>query len=315
VLTASQPAEHARPGTGGAGSVGFVVPTYPQHRSQPPATSELAEACRRAEAAGAGALWACDHLYWHTPALECLSTVALSALSTSRVAVGSCVLQLPLRSVHAVAKQAAALSEISGGRLVLGVGMGARRGEYEAAGVDFDTRATRLDGAIEELRQIWSGAGDGDYRQLPLPRPAPPIWVGGSSEASLRRAARLGDGWVPLFLSPSEYSSSMERLDKETERAGRDPAGVHRAIVVFVSVGGERAREEGLEWMSSLYSLPPDLFERHLVSGSAATAADSLGRYFDAGASHVAVFVTADDPVARFEDLLGELDTARLVRA
>ncbi len=79
-----------------------------------------------------------------------------------------------------------------------------------------------------------------------------------------------------------------------------------RAVVVFVGVGGDEAGRRGLEWMSSLYGLPARSFARHLVTGDARRCAAALGRYVEAGAQHVAVFVTDDDPLVQFEDLAGE---------
>jgi len=291
----------------------MLLPTFPQRRSALPTASELATTCRRAEAAGASALWACDHLFWHTPAVECLTSVTIAAAATEKATIGPCVLQLPLRNATAVAKQVASLDHISAGRVVLGVGIGNHRMEYEAAGAGYEGRGRRLDEGIAELRSAWaSAAEDSRFRQLP---PASvPVWVGGSSEAALRRAARLADGWVPLFVPPADYAVAMERLDKEAERAGRHPSQVERAIVVFVSVGGSDAQIRGLEWMSSLYSIAPAAFERHLVSGDARSVARSLESFAEAGARHIAVFVTADDPLGQFEDLAGaffELADAR----
>ena len=115
-----------------------------------------------------------------------------------------------------------------------------------------------------------------------------------------------GDGWIPLFLAPDEYSAALGRLDKEAERAGRDPATVTRAVVAFVSVGSPSDGERGLSWMASLYGLPARSFARHLVSGSARACAAALARFSEAGAQHVAVFVTSDDPLVQFEDLAVE---------
>src|SRR6202035_5368334 len=103
-----------------AGALGLLLPTFPQDRNTLPSADELASTCRSAEAAGAGALWACDHLFWHGPALETLSALGVAAAATRRAAIGSCVLQLPLRNAAVVAKQAAALQHLSGGRMVLG---------------------------------------------------------------------------------------------------------------------------------------------------------------------------------------------------
>jgi alkanesulfonate monooxygenase SsuD/methylene tetrahydromethanopterin reductase-like flavin-dependent oxidoreductase (luciferase family) len=226
-------------------------------------------------------------------------------MATTHAAVGTCVLQLPLRHPPDVAKQAASLQHLSGGRFVLGVGVGGHEGEYEAAGVVYAGRGRRLDDGLDTLERSWEAEGAGRYRQLPEPERIP-VWVGGSSEAALRRAARRGDGWIPLFVPPEDYGAAMGRLDKEIERSGRRPTDVARAIVAFVSVGARGAADRGRTWMSSLYGLPTKMFSRHLVAGGARVCAASLARFVEAGAGHVAVFVADDDPLVQFEDVAGE---------
>jgi alkanesulfonate monooxygenase SsuD/methylene tetrahydromethanopterin reductase-like flavin-dependent oxidoreductase (luciferase family) len=287
------------------GALGLILPTFPQDRADLPGATALATLCRGAEAGGAGSLWACDHLFWHGPALEAFSALGIAAGATTRAAIGTCVVQLPLRHAPSVAKEAAALAHLSGGRFVLGVGVGTHPGEYAAAGIEFAGRGKRLDEGIDVLRRAWAASPGERYAQLPAAAPIP-IWVGGSSEAALRRAARRGDGWIPLFIPPDEYAAALGRLDKEADRAGRDPASLARAAVVFVSPGGPGARERGLSWMASLYGLPGHSFERHLVVGDARRCATALFRFAEAGAQHVAVFVTSDDPLVQFEDLAGE---------
>jgi alkanesulfonate monooxygenase SsuD/methylene tetrahydromethanopterin reductase-like flavin-dependent oxidoreductase (luciferase family) len=287
------------------GALGLILPTFPQRRPDLPSAASLAALCQGAEAAGAGTLWACDHLFWHGPALETLTALGVAAGATTRAALGTGVLQLPLRHAPSVAKEAAGLSHVSGGRLVLGVGVGTHPGEYAAAGVDFRSRGHLLDEGIDTLRRTWAPSPSAPYAQRPGPGTVP-IWIGGSSEAALRRAARRGDGWIPLFIPPGEYAAALARLDKETERAGRDAGTVTPATVVFVSVGTTGAEERGLSWMASLYGLPGPSFARHLVAGTARQCASALARFAEAGAQHVAVFVTADDPLVQFEDLAGE---------
>lgn len=245
----------------------------------------------------------------------------MAATATTEVTLGTCVLQLPLRHPAAVAKQAASLQLLSDGRLVLGVGVGSHEGEYEAVGTDFHTRGHQLDAGIGDLRRSWSTGTDGDgtplhagdpdgapaerYRQLPHP-PAIPVWVGGSSHAALHRAATLADGWIPLFLDPPEYATALEQLGKEVAQAGRDPSEVTRAVTMFVSVEDDtdQALERGTSFMSSLYGIPARRFARHLVSGPASACASVIGDYLDAGAEHVAVYVTDDDPLPAFSALL-----------
>jgi alkanesulfonate monooxygenase SsuD/methylene tetrahydromethanopterin reductase-like flavin-dependent oxidoreductase (luciferase family) len=315
--------------------VGLILPTFvqdtvptwaaPTTDAGPDADplAELAELCRRAEEAGADALWACDHLFWHGPCLECLVVLTVAATATERVALGSCVIQLPLRRAVAVAKQAATLQTLSRGRLLLGVGVGSHPGEYEQVGAAYHRRGHDLDTAIGELHRAWgSGRGveRGDtasadaterYRQLPAPAPVP-VWVGGSSEAALQRAARLADGWMPLFLSVDEYGAAVERLAKEADAVGRQGDPVTPAMVLFVSLDEDRARgtAKGTAWMGSLYGLPPKAFDRHLVAGTPAEVASRVAEYRAAGAEHVAVYVTDDRPIAQFERLLEALPDA-----
>ena len=265
--------------------------------------------CREAETAGADALWAIDHLFWPRPLLECLTVLAVAATATSRTALGSCVLQLPLRSPTAVAKQAATLQLLSDGRFVLGVGAGEHAGEFQVAGSDFHDRGRRLDQGIADLRRAWAGTG-GRYRQEPVP-PTIPVWVGGSSAAARHRAAALADGWVPLFVSPAEYASGLADVRNQAAELGRDPSEVTAAVVVFVRVGREGdATRQGADWLSSMYGIPPKAFGRHLVAGSAAACAARLQDYLEAGAEHVAVMVAADDAVVHFAELAGALNLA-----
>jgi alkanesulfonate monooxygenase SsuD/methylene tetrahydromethanopterin reductase-like flavin-dependent oxidoreductase (luciferase family) len=317
------------------GPIGLILPTFVQDTvprwAEPPGTTaepvggsvaEVAALCRAAEEAGAGALWACDHLFWHGPSLECLTALTVAATATERVTLGSCVIQLPLRQTPVVAKQAASLQTLSGGRLVLGVGVGSHAGEYEQSGVDYHRRGRLLDAGILELRRSWASgqgvrrgdiedSGGARYRQLPAP-PAIPVWAGGSSEAALRRAATLADGWMPLFLSTTEYGEAVERLTKEVDRAGRPVGSVTPSMVLFISVDDdpEVSRKRGTGWMSSLYGIPARAFDRHLIHGTAAEVAGVVASFRRAGAEHVVVYVTADQPMDQFERLFAALPAA-----
>jgi alkanesulfonate monooxygenase len=266
----------------------------------------LARICREAESAGAGAIWAIDHLFWAKPVVECLATLAVAATATTRVPIGSCVVQLPLRQPAALAKQATTLQVLSGGRFVLGVGVGSHAGEFEAAGVDFTGRGRAMDAGLAALRAAWATGHDADlaYRQTPVTAPVP-VWIGGSSGAARRRAARTGDGWVPLFLPPDRYEADLARLRHETEGFGRDPDDVMAAMVVMIHVGPEGAAlERGCRWLSSLYGIPPKAFAAHVVAGSAQQVAEQLGTFADAGAAHIVTMVADDHAVEQFGELM-----------
>jgi alkanesulfonate monooxygenase SsuD/methylene tetrahydromethanopterin reductase-like flavin-dependent oxidoreductase (luciferase family) len=233
----------------------------------------------------------------------------VAAAATDRVPIGTCVLQLPLRDPATLAKQATAVQLLSGGRFVLGLGVGSHAGEYEVAGVAFDDRGRLMDDGLADLRRIWAAGEDGEvdgYRQLPTSEPVP-VWIGGSSGAARRRAARTGDGWVPLFLDPDQYHSAVGRLAVEADESGRDPAQIARAVVVFASVGGPDARDRGTAWLSSLYGIPARAFDRHLVAGPPDAVATEIDRYFGAGAEHVVVMVTDDEPLEQFTALVETL--------
>jgi alkanesulfonate monooxygenase SsuD/methylene tetrahydromethanopterin reductase-like flavin-dependent oxidoreductase (luciferase family) len=118
---------------------------------------------------------------------------------------------------------------------------------------------------------------------------------------------------MPLFLSPGEYRDAVERLAKEADRAGRRADEVTRSIVLFISIDddADTGRRRGSGWMSSLYGIPAKAFERHLVSGTAAEVAATVSAYREAGAEHVAVYVTADEPLEQFERLIAALSDRR----
>ncbi len=295
---------HGNSGPLRLGGLGLVLPTFAVDRAELPSARHLASVAAEAERAGATGIWSCDHLFWRTPLIECLSSLAVAATSTQGSVLGASVLQVPLRSAPVIAKQAGSLQQLSNGRLVLGVGVGSHEPEYAEAGATFRSRGRRLDAAIAELRRLWDGGhGRPGYAQLPVPDPAIPVFVGGSSPRALARAAAAGDGWIANFVDPEEYSAHLAVLEDIAEASGKDPTLVRRLVLLFVSVGGEDPRGRGLAWMSALYGLPEKAFGRHLVHGSPGDCAARIGEYVEAGAEHVVVFYAGDDPLAPFSSL------------
>lgn len=286
-------------------TVGLVLPTFPQRG--PLDTDRLREVIVAAEQRGVDALWACDHLFWHGPVLEALTALAVAATLSSRPTLGTAVLQLPLRPTPLVAKQVAGLQELSGGRIVLGVGAGAHEREFHAVGADFTRRGRAVDDALDELDRLWRPS-TGRYAQHPVPARVP-VWIGGSSNAAVRRAGRRGDGWIPLFLSPDGYRERSRQLDVFARRAGRRPEDVTRAVLLFVRTGpdGDAARVAGLDWMSSLYGLPAARFERHLVAGAPDDCIRRIAAYVRAGARHLCLFAADDDPLPHLDALIDGL--------
>lgn len=172
------------------------------------------------------------------PILEALVTLGYLAAATSRMTLGTEVLVLPQRDPTLVAKQVSTLDTLSGGRIRLGVGVGWQASEYEALGEDFRTRGARMDEAIALLRTYWAEPQvtfEGrHYRATAMgmePKPPQgrrlPIWIGGSSEAALRRVGRLGDGWLASRVGDAaDARTIIETIHRHAEEAGRDPRAI-----------------------------------------------------------------------------------------
>ena len=187
----------------------------------------LADLC---EAGPIDSLWLSDRLLG--PTLEPLTAIAAVASRTRRLKFGTAVLVLPFRSPLLAAKTLATLDVISQGRMFPAVGVGVdQRREWEAAGVPSGSRGTRTDEAIELIRRLWvedEVSYRGSYFTLDrvrlVPKPVqtpPPLWVGGTTEAALRRAGRLGDGWLASLIAPEAFGRAAERIQAHAAAAGR----------------------------------------------------------------------------------------------
>ena len=141
-------------------------------------------------------------------ALDPFAAFAFVAAATTRLRLHTNIVVMAYRNPFLTAKSAATLQVLSGGRLILGVGAGYQKAEFEALGVDFHKRGKIFDEALEVIRLAWAG-GPVVFKGMhfeargneprPVPDPAPPIWIGGGSDKALERAARWGDGWSPFF--------------------------------------------------------------------------------------------------------------------
>ncbi len=170
------------------------------------------------------------------PILEALMTLSYFAAVTNTIGLGTEVLVLPQRQPLLVAKQISTLDTLSGGRVRLGVGVGWQKAEYQALGVDFRRRGARMDETIGFLRRCWSEdpldfEGDDFEAHAIAMEPKPPrgsgipIWVGGESDAALRRAGVLGDGWLAVRAG-QDLAAAAEKIStikRHAEDAGRDP--------------------------------------------------------------------------------------------
>ena len=196
-------------------------------------------ACARiAEQAGFDALFVSDHLCIPPDQtegsggryLDVLATLAFLAGATEKIRLGVSVLVVPYRPAVLTAKQVATIQELSGERMILGVGVGWMKPEFAATGAEFRKRGAITDETLSGIHHLFSadvpGAYDGPLVKFPsfvfLPRPKrPPIWVGGNSPAAMNRALKFGDGWHPMLPAP-ELKAKVEELNTRARAAGRD---------------------------------------------------------------------------------------------
>ncbi|MFN0155013.1 MAG: LLM class flavin-dependent oxidoreductase [Gaiella sp.] len=273
------------------------------------------------EEVGLDSLWAGEHLSFHNPILDL--GVALSAFAawTSRITLGAGVVLLPLRHPSLVAKQMASLDFLSGGRVLLGVGVGGEgEKDFEAAGVPIGERGARADEAIGALRALFGPpparhegafyAFDGiEIAPRAVQPGGPPILVAGMRPGALRRAGRLGDGWLPYMVSPRRYAESLAEVRTFATAAGRDPSALLTAVVLFALVreDGAGAREEARAHLSTRYGMQfePHHIEKLCVVGSPEECREKVAGYVEAGVRHFCF-----NPCAAGDDFL---DQCRLI--
>jgi probable F420-dependent oxidoreductase len=215
----------------------------------------LVALAQRAEALGLDSVWVHDHVFnvGHVleriggrPYYEPLTLLSFVAARTTRVRLGTSVLVLPYHNPIRLAKTAATLDVLSAGRLVLGVGVGAIEPELEAMGTPFKERGAFTDEAIAVMRALWSAEDPsfhGKYSRFagmkfaprPAQKPSIPVVIGGVSRAAIRRAARLGDGWQPLGLSPETLEQGMATLREEARACGREAAKIPVSLAMSIA--------------------------------------------------------------------------------
>ena len=217
------------------------------------------------------------------------------AAVTSSIELTTGIIILPQRQTALVAKQAAEVDVLSGGRLRLGIGIGWNHVEFEALGQDFHVRGKRSEEQIELMRRLWTNEAvtfNGKWDQItaaglnPLPVQRPiPIWLGGGSEQVLKRVATLSDGWI-LTGAPNEATQQrLERIRAYAEEAGRDPATIGIEGGVRVAQGG------------------PDVWMKTVEAWRALGATHVTLNTMNAGLNTVAEHL---DAVRRFHEAAGE---------
>lgn len=256
---------------------------------------QLVEFGRAAEEADFPSLGALDRVVYHS--YEPLTLFAAIAMVTERIRLTSAVLLAPLRSTPILAKQAAAVDNLSGGRLVLGMGLGAREDDYETSDIEMGAKGRRFDEQLEELKSIWAGESRGFAGAIgPLCESpgGPTLLIGGGVEASFRRAAKFGSGWIMGGGTPDQFKEAAPQVREAWKAEGRD--GEPRlAALAYYSLG--QSSEQGVENIRHYYGWLGEYGDQ--IAASVATDADAVKAYVsafeDAGCDELFLFAGTGD--------------------
>ena len=276
------------------------------------------EFARRAEQAGADSVWSTDRLVFSN--YDPLLTLAAVAATTSRIRLGTSVLLATLRPPALLAKMVACLDQMSGGRVTLGIGVGSRPDDFAGAEVPWDHRGGRAEELVQILRQTWSGAPvqhTGRAYTIDVgpigPRPVQtsvPIWFGGSAESALRRVGRIGDGYIGGSGGGAPgFRATWDKVQRYAEEAGRDPASITPAALVYASIDDnlDRAREKALGYRHHYYGSSRGALD---LTGAPVGSVDDVVRviheYFAAGVDTL-IIGSPTASLADFDRLCGEV--------
>jgi alkanesulfonate monooxygenase SsuD/methylene tetrahydromethanopterin reductase-like flavin-dependent oxidoreductase (luciferase family) len=267
--------------------VGIMLPSRETAMTGQHDAAGLVDFAQAAEAVGFDSVWVGDSLLARTRG-EPLSILSAVAAVTERVALGTAAMIAPLRQPLTAASQAATVDQLSGGRLILGVGSGAplpeSRREFDAVGMPFAGRGTRLDKAVTVWRETWRGQGE-FAAALPPARPGgPPVWLaGGDSTKVIERVSATYDGWLPYLPDANAYARAWDRIRAQAVR------DVTPALYATVNLSGSGADDELDGYLRAYYGQPLDVM-RHVQAirgGSAQECLDWLAHYVNAGARHL----------------------------
>ena len=274
---------------------GFLLPNY-----GPTASFQLLiKSARRAEELGFESIWSTDHVVVpksdsipYGNLIESIISLTIAASATKRVKLGTSIIILPQREPILLAKQLASLDKISDGRLIFGAGVGWLKKEFDFLGVDFVKRGAIFEEYIQVLRTLWAGKSDfqGQYISFnealfsPLPTQGDrlPVWIAGNSKAAIRRAARIGNAWHPVGLSPTNLAEGVKEL--RSISSGRNTVVAMRANIQLPGA-------DGMESQASKASL--DTW--HNITGSLDAIHKDLVDFEKAGLEYLVLWFFHED--------------------
>jgi len=233
---------------------------------------------------------------------------ATALASLSDLEVQTAVYLLPLRHPVPVARQVSSLAQIAPGRFLFGVGVGGEDpAELRACGIDPHTRGRRMDESLTVVRALLAGESvtfSGEFfdiestKVLPAPPVPVPIIVGGRSPAALRRAGRLGDGYLGLWMTPGRFADAIAEVHGHAADAGRESVSWRHGLQLWCGFGADPAAARPLlaRAMENLYKVPFEKFARYSPYGTPADVAAAIAPFVDVGCRDINVIACADTP-------------------
>lgn len=246
-----------------------------------------------------------EHIVFHRPILDVVTVLAYAAAVTKTIKLAPSTIILPLRHPTIIAKELVSLDVLSKGRLIASIGIGGDYPrEFQACGVPKTQRGIRSNEALEIMRKYWSGERfdyHGKVFQLEdvnmLPTPVqlggPPIWVCGRTEAAMRRAVTLGDGWQPYMYTAAQFRDSVATIGEIAAQEGRqlaDDFAYTSFVYCSMHESVDEARNRAIEQLSYRFALPFEkMVDRYCAYGPPARIVDELASYVNAGANTLVV--------------------------
>lgn len=257
---------------------------------------------------------------------DCLTTMAALACKTDRIRIGTVPLVAALRNPVLLAHSLATLDVISRGRLTVAVSV-APTAEYNerqfiACDVPFHQKAGRLTESIGLMRRLWSEksfAFDGRYYRFkeigvlpkPIQKPGVPIWIAASgNDNALKRAAKLGDGWVTIAHSPEDFAIRRKKIAAYATEFGRPNSVRGSLLFASLNLGSDRASatEEGWTWMEHFFRRPRrEITQQATIFGTVKDCAETLRRYIDGGLTGLIIRIASPDEKTQIQRIVQEL--------
>ena len=279
--------------------------------SNQPTKEQIISLAQHAEALGYDSLSINDHIVFHTSWLDAISTLSAVAASTTRILIGTSILNIVVRNPVVCAKTLAAIDILSSGRLFAGVGPGSHRGDYDACGIDFSERWPRFSEALQVLVKLLSnnnGSKPLDYKgkyytlrdtlltPKPVQKPHPPVYVGSwGSEVGLKRVAKYSNGWMASAynITPEKFKEKWNFLlayrkllgKEETEDEPFDNSVM--SMFGYIDNNKDKVREVVKEKLSPALRRPEEDLEQMLLFGSLEECLRKIRNFVDAGVKRI----------------------------